>query len=60
VPTYWHWICDPEVNAGLVDTGACVTIENEYDWYDRRVAKASPESVNFDIHERNGMRLDRE
>ena len=57
VPTYWHWICDPEVNAGLVDTGACVTIENEYDWYDRSVAKASPESVNFDIHERNGMRL---
>jgi len=34
-----------------------VTIENEYDWYDSRVAKASPESVNFDMHERNGMRL---
>ena len=57
VPTYWHWICDPEVNDGLADTGACVTIENEYDWYDSRVAKASPESVNFDIHEKNGMRL---
>ncbi|HOV50279.1 MAG TPA: GNAT family N-acetyltransferase [Candidatus Cryosericum sp.] len=57
VPTYWRWICDPEANAGLADSGACVTIENEYDWYDSRVAKASPESVNFEMHERNGMRL---
>jgi len=22
VPTYWRWICDPEANAGLVDSGA--------------------------------------
>ena len=22
VPTYWKWVCDPEVNAGLTDMGA--------------------------------------
>jgi hypothetical protein len=27
VPTYWKWICDPAVNAGLTDIGACVSIE---------------------------------
>jgi RimJ/RimL family protein N-acetyltransferase len=57
VPTYWKWICDPEVNAGLTDVGACVSIENEYEWYDNNVAKASGGSVHFDIHEINGMRL---
>ncbi|MBA4365381.1 MAG: hypothetical protein C0398_05170 [Coprothermobacter sp.] len=24
VPTYWKWICDPEVNAGLTGAGVCV------------------------------------
>ncbi|MFA4932275.1 MAG: GNAT family N-acetyltransferase [Caldisericia bacterium] len=57
VPTYWKWICDPEVNAGLTGAGACVSIENEYEWYDNKVAKADGGSVNFDIHEVNGMRL---
>jgi RimJ/RimL family protein N-acetyltransferase len=57
VPTYWKWICDPEVNVGLTDIGACVSMENEYEWYDNNVAKASGGSVNFDIHEVNGMRL---
>jgi len=57
VPTYWKWICDPEVNVGLTDIGACVSIENEYGWYDNNVAKAGGGSVNFDIHEVNGMRL---
>lgn len=57
VPTYWKWICDPEVNAGLTDAGACVSIENEYEWYDNNVAKATGASVNFDIHEISGMRL---
>jgi RimJ/RimL family protein N-acetyltransferase len=57
VPTYWKWICDPEVNTGLTDVGACVSIENEYEWYDNNVAKAGAGSVNFDIHEANGMRL---
>lgn len=57
VPTYWKWICDPEVNVGLTDTGACVSIENEYEWYDNNIAKAGGGSVNFDIHEVNGMRL---
>lgn len=57
VPTYWRWICDPAVNAGLTDVGACVSIENEYEWYDSNVAKAGGSSVNFDIHEVNGMRL---
>jgi RimJ/RimL family protein N-acetyltransferase len=57
VPTYWKWICDPEVNAGLTDAGACVSIENEYEWYDNNVAKAGGASVNFDVHEVNGMRL---
>jgi RimJ/RimL family protein N-acetyltransferase len=57
VPTYWKWICDPEVNAGLTNSGACVSIENEYERYDNNIAKASAGSVNFDIHEVNGMRL---
>ncbi len=57
VPTYWKWICDPEVNAGLTDIGACVSIESEYEWYDNNVAKAAESSVNFDIHEVDGMRL---
>ncbi|HWQ21756.1 MAG TPA: GNAT family protein [Clostridia bacterium] len=57
VPTYWKWICDPEVNAGLTDAGACVSVENEYEWYDNNVAKATESSVNFDIHEVDGMRL---
>ena len=57
VPTYWKWICDPEVNAGLTDIGACVSIETEYEWYDNTVAKAGGGNVNFDIHEVNGMRL---
>ena len=57
VPTYWKWICDPEVNVGLTNIGACVSIENEYAWYDDNVAKAGGGSVNFDIHEVNGMRL---
>jgi RimJ/RimL family protein N-acetyltransferase len=57
VPTYWKWICDPEVNAGLTDTGACVSIEKEYERYDNNVAKAGGGSANFDIHEVNGMRL---
>jgi RimJ/RimL family protein N-acetyltransferase len=57
VPMYWKWICDPEVNTGLTDVGACVSIENEYEWYDNNVAKAGAGSVNFDIHEANGMRL---
>jgi len=57
VPTYWKWICDPEVNAGLTDMGACLPIDNEYLWYDNNVAKAGNTSVNFDIHEVNGMRL---
>jgi len=57
VPTYWKWICDPEVNVGLTDIGACVSIEKEYEWYDSNVAKAGGGSVNFDIHEVNGMRL---
>lgn len=57
VPTYWKWICDPEVNVGLTDIGACVSIEKEYECYDTNVAKAGGGSVNFDIHEVNGMRL---
>jgi RimJ/RimL family protein N-acetyltransferase len=57
VTTYWKWICDPEVNAGLTNSGACVSIENEYGWYDNNIAKAGAGSVNFDIHEVNGMRL---
>ena len=57
VPTYCKWICDPEVNAGLTDAGACVSIENEYEWYDSNVAKATGASVYFDIHEVSGMRL---
>jgi len=57
VPTYWKWICDPEVNAGLTDAGACVSIENEYEWYDNNIVKAGAGSVNLDIHEVNGMHL---
>ena len=57
VPTYWKWICDPEVNSGLTDMGACVSIENEYEWYDNNVAKATGSSVNFDVREVDGMRL---
>ena len=29
VPTYWKWICDPEVNAGLTTPGrACPSRTN--------------------------------
>jgi RimJ/RimL family protein N-acetyltransferase len=56
-PTYWKWICDPEVNPGLTDIGACVSIENEYEWYDNNAGKAGGNSVYFDIHELDSMRL---
>ncbi|MDO9099123.1 MAG: GNAT family protein [Caldisericota bacterium] len=57
VPTYWKWICDPEVNRTLSDIGACVTIENEYSWYDDRLAKPSPDLFHVDVHLAEGFRL---
>jgi RimJ/RimL family protein N-acetyltransferase len=57
VPTYWRWICDPDVNATLSDTGACVTIENEYTWYDENIAHPREDLVHVDVRERATARL---
>lgn len=57
VPTYWKWICDPDVNETLADIGACVTVENEYTWYDENVAHPRGDLVHVDVRERATMRL---
>ena len=57
VPTYWRWICDPDVNVTLADAGACVTIENEYAWYDENVAHPREDLVHLDVRERATTRL---
>jgi len=57
VPTYWKWVCDPEVNATLADAGACVTIENEYIWYDENVACPRDDYVRVDIRETAAFEL---
>ncbi|MHB8070359.1 MAG: GNAT family N-acetyltransferase [Candidatus Cryosericum sp.] len=57
VPTYWKWICDPEVNVTLADTGACVTVENEYTWYDENLAAPREDYVHVDVRETATFRL---
>lgn len=57
VPTYWKWICDPEVNVTLADTGACVTVENEYTWYDENLAAPRDDYVHVDVREAATFRL---
>jgi RimJ/RimL family protein N-acetyltransferase len=57
VPTYWKWICDPDVNETLADIGACVTVENEYTWYDENIAHPREDLVHLDVREGATMRL---
>lgn len=49
VPTYLHWITDPELNIFLLDYGKVCTLEQEYAWYDDVVAKAGSRMVHMDI-----------
>ncbi len=49
VPTYLHWITDPELNVFLLDYGKVSTLEQEYAWYDEVAAKSGNRLVQMDI-----------